>query len=261
MSKEEGFKIELVKPKLAETLIDVAHVPTFPFLVIQLEKTTKPQTFVSKVRVGPTLYGHLVKIYGTDKLVIYCDLPSGRIEAWTRDMLMSFRILNKLGIMSEPETWIAKTKEYIANIIMGKKPPYSAPPSPNEKALVTAREILNAAKLFDEVDEKINLVAVAKDVIISGAKDPDSIIYRLAMAMYHSKRIADEPAVAKLEDPGEAYLALTQNTEFCEKYRFIIEGFNEIPARARPEAVKTLMSFIIGAYLYNKALKLLEERK
>jgi len=81
------------------------------------------------------------------------------------------------------------------------------------------------------------------------------------MAMYHSKRIADEPAVAKLEDPGEAYLALTQNTEFCEKYRFIIEGFNEIPARARPEAVKTLMSFIIGAYLYNKALKLLEERK
>lgn len=254
MSKEEGLKIELVKPKLAETLIDVAHRPTFPFLVIQIERTTKPQTLVSKVKVGPTLYEHLIKRYGTNKLVIYCDIPVGRIEAWTRDMLMSFRILNRLGIMSEPETWVAKSKEYIANLLTGKKPPYSAPPSADEKALTTAKEILSAADLLNEVNKKIDLIGVARDVAVSGTKDSDSIIYRLAMAVYHSKRLSDEPAVAKLEDPGKAYLALTQNSEFCKKYRFIIEELEEIPPPVRPEAVKTLMSFIIGAYVYNKAL-------
>lgn len=259
MSKVEGLKVELVKPKLAETLLGIAHAPTFPFLVIQLEKTTKKQTFLSKVKVGPTLYEHLTRIYGTDKFVTYCELPRGRIGSWTRDMLMSFRILNKLGIMSEPETWIAKTKEYIANILTGKKPPYSAPPPANEEALIATKEILDAAKLLDKVDEKTKLVTVAKDVILSGTKDPESTIYRLTMAVYHSKRITGEPAVAGLEDPGEAYLALTQNSKFCKKYRFIIEELNEVPAEARLEVVKTLMSFTIGAYVYNKALKTLGE--
>jgi len=248
------MEIELVKPKLVETLIDVAHAPTFPFLVIQLKKSNKAQSFVSEVKLSPTLYDLLVKHYGTDRLVTYCDLRSGKIEAWTTDMLISFRILNKLDVMSEPASWIIKSREYISDLLADKKGPALKHSPANKKALDITREILNAGNLLEDIDRRENLTAVARDLIVSGTKDADSVIYRLAMAIYHSKRITDEPAVPKLEDPGEAYLALTGNTEFREKYKFVIDELEKIPAPRRTEAVKTLMSFVIGAYLYNKAL-------
>ena len=100
-SKEEDLKIGLVKPKLAETLIHIAHRPTFPFSVIQLKRITKTQSFASKVKVDPTLYEHLIKHYRTNKLVIYmtCQLARYKIDLRHADV---FCILNRLSIMSKP---------------------------------------------------------------------------------------------------------------------------------------------------------------
>jgi len=250
---EAGFRVEVVKPKLTEMLLRTAHGPAFPFIQIQFKKRAAPVKTL-KLNVEKNLLEIIKKHYGSDKVILYLELTTGRIEAWTRDMLMSFRILQKLGIMNPPEVWINNARHYMRAFLTDEEMSPLKPTSKNEIALKHTIAILKAARLLQEVKEKQFLLTIASDVIRSGKKDADSIIYRLAMAIYHSKRLADQPAIEGIEDPGSAYLALREDKEFTEKYAFILDEFEKIPPPLRPESVKTFLCFVIGAYLFNRAI-------
>jgi hypothetical protein len=119
-----------------------------------------------------------------------------------------------------------------------------------------AEEILRSARILDEVKIKESLlIAIARGVIKTGTMDPDTIIYRLAMMIYHSKPLAGAPVIDAVEDPGYIYLNLMEDTEIAtlfekkfEKARFVTPG----------DFTKTFISFVIAAYIYYKAI---EERK
>ncbi|MEM3383669.1 MAG: hypothetical protein QXD42_03980 [Nitrososphaerales archaeon] len=249
-----GERIEIIRPKPSQTLLETAHGPAYPFCLIQLKQTTKLKPPILTLEVGSKLYESLVDQFGEDRIALYYDLASGIVGAWTKDMMITFRILSELKLMSPLESWFSRSREYMMNFLAKQKSPIPQASHENEEALTIAEEILRASGVLEEIKSKPHLFAVAKDVIMSGTKDPDTIIYRLAMAVYHSKRIAGEPAIPKLEDPASIYLSLTEDESFLKKYPSVLKALTEVPAINRSETVRTFISFVIGTFLYNSVI-------
>lgn len=245
--------IEVAPRSPMQILLDIAHGPAYPFCISKIVKTNKKETFVQEIKLKPKFYDFLLKTYGTDEIVLYCNLAGGGIEAWSTDMQLTFKLMNRIGLMSSTKEWVIKSRPYISAFLSEKT--YTIPvPEDVKQRLTKAAEILAAAKILMEIQERSELITIARDVATSGTKDPDSTIYRLAMMIFHSERLTKEPAVKAIEDPGTIYLELSQNKEFLEKYSFILEEFKKIPMPARTPAMKTFMSFVTGAYLYYRSL-------
>jgi hypothetical protein len=111
-------------------------------------------------------------------------------------------------------------------------------------------ETLRITGLLQEIHEKPFLFGIVKDVISAKNKDADTIIYRIAMALYHSQSLSGVPAFKSLEDPALLYLKISQNKDFMLKYDNIIQRFSTLGTEQRVLAFKTFMSFVLSAYLY-----------
>lgn len=235
-----------------QILLDVAHSPAFPFFILKFVKSNR-ETFVAGIELETSFYDFLVGYFGADKILLYSTLVDGRIESWTPDMQLTFRLMSKLELISSIEEWVVESRPFI-NAVLSSKPSAIEVPKDVEVKLTKIKEILEAGKILNEIEQKKELLTIAKDVANSGFKDYNSTIYRLAMMIYHSQRLTGEPAIKTLEDPGSVYLELLQNNILLEKYPFILEEFKKIPVVARTSFLKTFMSFIAGAYLYYSSL-------
>ena len=238
-----------------ETMIKIAHDPTFPLFVLNLDKGNLQTDPTLNLKVPPEIYERLTSLYGTDSLLFYLDI-SGKMEAWSPDMLATYRILEKYEIISSFKSWTKTSRKFIVNYLTDTPQELKIPDKIAKERLNKLEEILTYAKLKDSIDNKENLFSIARDVTKSNKKDPDSIVYRLAMMIYHSKRLSGEAAVLEIETPGTIYLRLMDNYDFQEKYKFAYDELSRILPQARSAAVKTLMSFFAAAYLYYKAVYL-----
>ncbi|MCP8316512.1 MAG: hypothetical protein H3Z51_06595, partial [archaeon] len=169
-----GEKIEVIRPKPAQALLEIAHVPIYPFCLIQLKQETKLKPPILTLEVGSRLYESLIDQFGENRIALYYDLASGIIGTWTKDMMITFRVLSKLKLMSPLESWVARSREYMMNLLSKQKSPIPQANHENEEALTTAEEILRASGILEEIKSKPHLFAVAKDVVMSGTKDPDT---------------------------------------------------------------------------------------
>lgn len=244
---------KISKPRV-NTLLEVAHGPTYPFQILQLKEADDGQTTSLTLELSHEIYEYLKVRYGTDELIVYFDLVTSNIQSWTLDMLFSMNILRELGLMSPTNEWISNSREYMGKLLGGKREITSPEITNKKKALEKAREILSFVGILEEVEKEKALFSIAKDVIKSNSKDPDSIIYRLAMTIFHSARLTEKPAIPSIEEPGDLYLALTQSEKLVEKYPLILENLEKLPIPARAPNMKTLMSFLIASYIYFKTL-------
>jgi len=119
------------------------------------------------------------------------------------------------------------------------------------KEIRRAEEILRSAKIIDSVKEKESiLISITRSVIKDESMDRDTIIYRLAMMLYHSAPLAGGSIIETLEDPGYIYLNLMEDQEIAnlikkksEKTKFFVTE----------EFVKTFICFVISSYIYYRA--------
>lgn len=114
-----------------------------------------------------------------------------------------------------------------------------------------AEEILRSAKIIDSVrrNEPI-LVSIAKSVIRDKSMDRDTIIYRLAMMLYHATPLAGGQAIEALDDPGLIYLNLMEDPEMVNLITDKTEKSKLLPT---DEFVKTFICFVTASYIYTKA--------
>ena len=192
-----------------------------------------------------------------DQLLFYLALPTARVEAWSADMLLTFKLLNKLGVMSSVEEWVSIARKYVTNTITNKviKPSFKFQKDEIEENIKRLRKFLSYAGIVKAIDEKKDLVTIAQDVIQTGTKDDDTIIYRLAMMIYHSARLAGQPAVKEIEDPGAIYLQLVQNENLQKEYPEIFDTLHNLPPPAKSPVTKTFICFIIATYIFYLAIK------
>jgi len=252
-----GFEVEAM-PTRAPTEIwrDLAHIPTFPFFIIKFTESKTIEDFTLELRVKPKVYEHIKNVYGTDEVIFYFDLPRGEIVAWTLDMLLTIRLLSEEGIMSTPKDWVIKSRPYMSDVLAGKpsKIVNAKEEARERKALEKAEEILQYAGVLEEVDRNDTLAKIAKEVLETGMKDLDSIIYRLAMTVYHAERLTRKQIIESLSDPGILHLNLISNEDFKVRFSKIAGALNEIPPPRRSDFMKTFISFVIGSYICHKVV-------
>jgi len=252
-----GLKVEVgrIGPGPYETLVDLTEAPVFPFFRIILEKTNKAQSADLQLLVSPTIYNYLSDRLHTEKIVFYLNTRTGRMEAWTWDMLESIRILTNLRAMSREDQWILKARSYIGHVFAGTEGEKAQIPYEGEGGLEFVKSVLRASGILDKVDSDPKLLGIARDITDSGKKDFESCVYRLAMALYHSRRYSGQSVVPEIDDPGASYLALVGNVECQEKYPSLKESIRRWPDQRRTDMMKTFICFCIASYLCQKAAR------
>ncbi|MCL4435180.1 MAG: hypothetical protein M1503_07700 [Thaumarchaeota archaeon] len=108
-------------------------------------------------------------------------------------------------------------------------------------------EILKQVGVMDEIMQKHDLLTGIVNVVNSqGNMDKDTITYRLAMTIYHSKRLAGKSLITSLDDPGAIYLKAAGNPRLKPLIEEMGSKYKMVPTI---ELVKTLMCFLIASYI------------
>lgn len=250
---EIGVEITQPGPKPVQAMIDIAHVQTFPFLKMKFVETNKKQSYEVTFDVSPTLYKFLTKAFDGDEAIVYVGLGTAPLGFWGDDMMRSIRLLVKMGMMSPIDQWLGIARERISQALNNEIGKPVQPDGERKRIVDEAGNLLKGAGILSEIEAKPNLLLMAKDVIVSGRKDLDTAIYRVAMAIYHSKVFSARAALESLEDPGQIYLNFV-SSEAGKTYPDIVQAMQRIETPGRSEFVRTFMCFVVGVYLCNKAL-------
>lgn len=94
------------------------------------------------------------------------------------------------------------------------------------------------------------LVSMVKVVKAQENMDEDTIIYRIAMTIYHSKALAKQALIPSLDDAGAVYLKAQQNPRL---QKLVMEMTERYKAVSPVELVKTFMCFVVAAYIVQQA--------
>ena len=237
-----------------DTMIRIAHDPTFPFFQIRLVRGESKEITELVFPVSPEIYDRLTEQYGSDELTFYYNLETAKSEAFSRSMIFTFNMLQKLDVMSSIQSWINTSHKFMINYLKGKKEELKISDEMADIRLNITRDILNYAGLLKRIDDQKDLFSIARDVNKALMKDPESIIYRLAMVVFHAARLTGRPVVPEIEDPGFITLSLMDNQEFAKKYPEVYKAIDEIPSTERTIYIRTFVSFVVGAYVYYSAV-------
>lgn len=120
------------------------------------------------------------------------------------------------------------------------------------KEVRTAEGILHSAGILDQIKIKESLlISIAKNVIRDKSMDRNTIIYRLAMMIYHAASLAGAPVIETVEDPGHIYLTLMEDKTIAGLFE---EKLKKSKLADTPTFTKTFICFAIAGYIYYKAV-------
>jgi hypothetical protein len=129
------------------------------------------------------------------------------------------------------------------------------PQTKNPRAFKVSEELLKAFGLLDDVEKNVLLFRIVKDVIAGKRMDTDTIIYRIAMSIYHSKTGTNEAALDKIEDPSTLYLNLSQS-KFFVSHTEAFSSMSDLDISARNIITKVIAVFSVAAYMCYKQISL-----
>lgn len=112
--------IRMKVPPRAEVLYDFANEPTFPMCTLEFEEENTEKEDCVKIKVKSNLYNRIIKEYGSNKIILYCNLQKKapvRFGAFSPDMQNSFSILKDLGLVSDEKDWVKNSQEFIEDFL------------------------------------------------------------------------------------------------------------------------------------------------
>ncbi len=249
-----GIPTGIPAPKPLEAAFGVAQHQVFPFLKLTFIETNKKQGYDATIEVSPSIYQMLVKQLAGNEAGIFMDLNAAiPIGTFSGEMMDCFRLLGKYGLMSSFDTWLTAARERLMEAMKDQRRAVEQPAN-IEQALSMTAQILKAAGILQEVEENGSISALARDILQSGKKDFDTVIYRMAMAVYWAGRFSGQPLFPTYEDPVKMYLAVTSDKDIRTKFDDIVIAMESREDSDREEFVRTLIAFTIGAYVSYKSM-------
>ena len=115
-----------------------------------------------------------------------------------------------------------------------------------------AEALLSSLGILEEVNNNKTLSFIVKELVASGDKDKDSIIYRLAMAIFYSER-SGPSCLKALDNPFDTYINISGDASFQKDYPELLAKMKNKPTPAIELVMKTFMCFAAAAYSYFKA--------
>ena len=107
-------------PPRAEILYDFVQEPVFPFRIIEFEEENNITNPVTKIKVNKELYSKIVKDFGTNRMIFYCNLSKDfpiSFNILSPNIQNSISILKDLKLIATEEEWILKSQEDIIKAI------------------------------------------------------------------------------------------------------------------------------------------------
>jgi hypothetical protein len=161
-------------------------------------------------------------------------------------MIIATNILSEFGIMSNFKAWIPIAQQSIIKLLSSEKVESN---KINAVAFQLAEEILKHLKILDEVISNDLLASTVRDVIERQEMDPDTIISRVGLAIYHSKTLSGQAIFPIIEDEGALYIRFIES-EFYKIHKDKFENIMDLPLEARSKTLKVLVAFLVSAYAY-----------
>ncbi|HYW00431.1 MAG TPA: hypothetical protein VE862_03115 [Candidatus Acidoferrum sp.] len=258
MSIEKRVAIGLPVPHTTplEAALHVAESQVFPFLKLKILETGKKQTYDATIQVSPSVHKALTQAYAGEEIVIFFDLTSvyAPIGIFSGEMVECIALLTEAKMMSPLSMWLTVAREKLTRALSNQKGEEIEATNSTTETVRKAREMLRAAGLLAEVDANNSIFEIATEIVRSGKRDLDTTIYRLGMAVYWASKYSGQSLIQSLEDPTQMYLKFVSDSEMIKNFKSIVEKMKEKEGEVRQGFVRTLMCFVIGTYLCNKAL-------
>lgn len=246
---------ELPKEKALDTtnanavFLATSNSLIFPIFNVKLTPTDLGDEIV-EVKVSHKIYDLIKSIQLTDEFPVV--LPSsGSLVFWTFDLTLATQILSDLKIMSDKKTWIFNSQKKIVEVLDKKKTDINRT---NATGLKICTEILQKLDLLQGVQNTALISLTVMDLKERGEMDPDTIIYRVALAIYHSKNMTGKPLIGGIENEADLYLKFVQSG-IGDLYSEQFKPLMDLPIDARAKTLKILLSLIISAYAYYNSFK------
>lgn len=252
----EGFSLNIgskIGPKESpnDTFLRTATSPTFPFLQfkIVLDKDIIEKSL--EIKVSKEIYDFLKGTAQTDNVIFYLNNITGTFNQWNYDMVIPMNVLAKLEIFVDMDTWISESRESLVKLLKNEKVEASFE---SKNALQNSKELLKSLEILDEVEKSNLIFSTVDEIIKEKIMDAGTMIYRLAMAIYHSNRDTGKSIVSALDDPSSLYLKLPKSDVY-NKWKSQFSEMMNLPLESRVKAMKVLTTFTISAYAYYKTVK------
>lgn len=243
-------------PPTLQDAIDSTQNPAFPFINLVLKKTNTVKKTSVEIEVNPSIYDWLVKHLGSDNIPLYFIPKANPVDSWTPDMRISFEIMEELGFISKYDVWCRAARETISDLLRGKM---NFKPRKNNSLIPICEELLQSCNLLEPQTRFNELLAISKNAIGSKTRDPDTLIYRLAMLVFHYA-FNNPPTIKGIENWEISYLTFTQDKNIHKKYPIIKKKLDTLSQTNQQQTFKTILSFIIGSYLYYKGVNEIETK-
>ena len=244
-----SFEFSTGGPSLQDAINSLQN-PAWPFMTLKFKKVNGVKKTNYTIDVDPTIYEWITQNLGRDEIQLFFTTSRDPIRSWTPDMGIAMEIMSELGAMSKISTWERISREGITNHI---KRIDNFDYRIGDKFISLFEEILTACKFFEPESKYDKVISIAKEAITNKTRDPDTLIYRLAMLIYHyafNSRALDE-----FKDWEIAYLNFSQNKDINKKYPMFKQKLSSVVSENKQLTFKTILSFIIGAYVYYKGVK------
>jgi len=230
-----------------ELFLTAASTPTFPFLNVRVVPDDHQEDGVVEIKVNKRVY-ELIKNTGHDDLVFFLNNANGSLTQWGSDMVIAMKTLSRMNVFVDFESWINDARKSL-NLLLASEKVDAV--SNQQDALKNSQELLEAIEILKEVDQNPIIFPSAREVLGEKRMDWGTMVYRLAMAIYHSNRGTDRSILAAMDDPGSAYLKLTSSHTFAVwKDRF--SEMMEAPLESRIKIMKVLIAFAVSSCVYSK---------
>lgn len=232
----------------SEEFLKTAASSTFPFLHVKITEDETIDDVTVDIKVNKKIYKFL-KFGRSNDMLFYLESNGGLVQ-WEADMIVAMKILSKLEIFPTVEEWTIASRKSLVKVIDGEK---IEPIFESESTLANSRDILSSLEILDQIDQTKMLFSTASEMLRDKIMDSGTLIYRLAMAIYHNRGVFT-PTLTAIEDPGSTYLKLLRSSSY-KKWKSEFSDIMKLSLRERIQTTKVLVAFVIASYVYYKTVK------
>ncbi len=236
-----------VNESVNELFLRTSSTPTFPFLNIRLVPDDSKEDSVVEIKANKQVYEFIKNTGQSDDLVFFLD-ANGSLVQWSPDMIIAMKTLSKMAIFVDFESWINDARKSLNLLATNEKVDAKFN---QQNALKNSHELLNAMGILEDVNQNPTIFPSAREVLREKNMDSGTLIYRLAMAIYHSGGGTGKSILALMDDPSSAYLKLA-TSPMINKWEDEFAEMMDAPLELRIKIMKVLMAFAVSSYVYNK---------
>ncbi len=251
----DGFSLQLgtglhPKESTSELFLKTATNPTFPFLHMKIIEDETIGDVSIDIKVNKKIYEFL-KTFAQSEDIVFYFTNNGGLSQWTFDMIVTMKILSELEIMPKIDNWTKTARECLTKVMNNEK---FDPVFNNENALASSKELLSSFEILDHVEKTELLFLTADEALKERVMDSGTLIYRLAMAIYHSDRGVGRSILTAMDEPSSVYLKLIKSSSYS-KWESKFSEMMSLPLESRIKITKVLTAFTVASYVYHKTVK------